>query len=171
MIAQTAVSLLNLGARRLAPPSEDPARPSERDLEQVRDAIDAVRALLEILERRIPQELRPLREALSQLQMAYARELAATTQTSTTQPTGPIEEPTDAGPAQPSPMRQWRGEHRGRTQRRTPAISPRRRAGGVERQAVGARTLMVDPHWAGDRLTQGADGRTPAGRAFRRPAR
>ncbi len=99
MIAQTAVSLLNLGARRLAPPSEDPARPSQRDLEQARDAIDAVRALLEILERRIPQELRPLREALSQLQMAYARELAATTQTSTTQPTGPIEEPTDAGPS------------------------------------------------------------------------
>ncbi|HTC71661.1 MAG TPA: hypothetical protein VK655_02145, partial [Solirubrobacteraceae bacterium] len=67
MIAQTAVSLLNLGARRLAPPSEDPARPSERDLDQARDAIDAVRALLEILERRIPQELRPLREALSRL--------------------------------------------------------------------------------------------------------
>ena len=102
MIAQTAVSLLNLGARRLAPPSEDPARPSERDLEQARDAIDAVRALLEILERRIPQELRPLREALSQLQMAYARESAATptqvppTQASTTQPTGP---PADAGPS------------------------------------------------------------------------
>jgi hypothetical protein len=77
MIAQTAVSLLNLGARRLAPPSEDPARPSERDLEQARDAIDAVRALLDILERRIPQELRPLRDALSRLQMAYAQELGA----------------------------------------------------------------------------------------------
>ncbi len=76
MIAQTAVSLLNLGARRLAPPSDDPTRPSERDLEQARDAIDAVRALLDILERRIPQELRPLREALSRLQMAYAREMA-----------------------------------------------------------------------------------------------
>jgi len=76
MIAQTAVSLLNLGARRLAAPSEDPTRPAERDLEQARDAIDAVRALLDILERRIPQELRPLREALSRLQMAYARELS-----------------------------------------------------------------------------------------------
>lgn len=76
MIAQTAVSLLNLGARRLAPPNDDPTRPAERDLEQARDAIDAVRALLEILERRIPQELRPLREALSRLQMAYAREMA-----------------------------------------------------------------------------------------------
>jgi hypothetical protein len=90
MIAQTAVSLLNLGARRLAPPSEDPTRPSERDLEQARDAIDAVRALLDILERRIPQELRPLREALSQLQMAYARELSAS-------PTQAPAEPSSSG--------------------------------------------------------------------------
>jgi hypothetical protein len=70
MILQSAVSLLNLGGRRLglAPGSE-----GERDLEQVRDAVDSVRALLEILERRAPaQELRPLRDALSQLQMAYA---------------------------------------------------------------------------------------------------
>ena len=86
MLAQAAVTLLNLGARRLAPPTPDepvgggsPGAASTaaggRDLEQVRDAIDAVRALLEILQRRIPQELRPLRDALSQLQMAYAREV------------------------------------------------------------------------------------------------
>jgi hypothetical protein len=71
MILQSAVSLLNLGGRRLglAPGSE-----GERDLGQVRDAVDGVRALLEILERSAPaQELRPLRDALSQLQMAYAR--------------------------------------------------------------------------------------------------
>jgi hypothetical protein len=78
MIAQTAVSLLNIGATRLAPAGDgqDPAQP-QRDLEQARDAIDAVKALLEILERRIPQELGPLRDALSRLQMAYARELPA----------------------------------------------------------------------------------------------
>ncbi|MGD1058367.1 MAG: hypothetical protein ABR992_13245 [Solirubrobacteraceae bacterium] len=76
MIAQTAVSLLNIGATRLAPAGDgqDPTQP-QRDLEQARDAIDAVKALLEILERRIPQELGPLRDALSRLQMAYAREL------------------------------------------------------------------------------------------------
>jgi hypothetical protein len=68
MMAQAAVSLLNLGARRLE---------AERDLEQVRDAIDGVRALLGILERRIAQDLGPLRDALSQLQMAYAREVQA----------------------------------------------------------------------------------------------
>ncbi len=77
MIAQAAVSLLNLGARRLAPASDDPTRPAERDLEQARDAIDGVKALLEILERRIPRELGPLRDALSRLQMTYARELKA----------------------------------------------------------------------------------------------
>ena len=92
MIAQATVSLLNLGARRLGP-SPHPAPPSAvdqpdapgaggqgagRDLEQARDAIDAARALLAILERTIPQELRPLRDALSQLQMAYAREIQTT---------------------------------------------------------------------------------------------
>ena len=74
VMAQAAVSLLNLGARRLAPADGEHA--GERDLEQARDAIDGARALLEIVERRIPQELRPLRDALSRLQMAYAREVA-----------------------------------------------------------------------------------------------
>ena len=52
-----------------------PAAP-ERDLEQVSDAIDGARALLPILERRMPaRELSPLRDAVAQLQMAYAREV------------------------------------------------------------------------------------------------
>jgi hypothetical protein len=81
VMAQAAVSLLNLGATRLAPAGagagEDGPGGAQRDLEQARDAIDAVRALLEILERRIPQELAPMRDALSRLQMAYAREVAS----------------------------------------------------------------------------------------------
>jgi hypothetical protein len=88
MIAQAVVSLLNIGARRLgmvaergAGEAEGSAESSGRDLDQVRDAIDAVRALLDILERTIPPaELRSLREALSQLQMAYAREVQAAEQ-------------------------------------------------------------------------------------------
>jgi hypothetical protein len=90
MIAQATVSLLNLGARRLGPPPQPAAGAAEaqeaaeqnaaaaagRDLGQARDAIDAARALLAILERTIPaKELAPLRDALSQLQMAYAREI------------------------------------------------------------------------------------------------
>lgn len=87
MIAQATVSLLNLGARRLAPadggagggaPDSGGGSAGGRDLEQARDAIDAARALLAIVERRVPPgELAPLREALAQLQMAYAREAAA----------------------------------------------------------------------------------------------
>jgi hypothetical protein len=85
MMLQAAVSLLNIGSFRLAPKApqagaaagQAPPSVAGDDLEQVRDAIDGVRALLEILERRIPNELRPLRDALSQLQMAYAREAQA----------------------------------------------------------------------------------------------
>src|SRR5512142_1400347 len=77
VIAQATISMLNLGARRLAPTAAEGQPSGERDLEQVRDAIDAARAMLAILERRIPvQELAPLRDALSRLQMAYAREVA-----------------------------------------------------------------------------------------------
>jgi Domain of unknown function (DUF1844) len=99
MIAQTAVSLLNIGARRLAgagEPAPGAAPAPGQDLEQARDAIDAVRALLEILERRIPvAELRPLRDALSRLQMAYAHAVG---------PTGPAirqQAPGDGAPQQP----------------------------------------------------------------------
>jgi hypothetical protein len=80
MILQTAVSLLNIGGRRLglAPPAAagapSTAAQSERDLEQVRDAIDGASALMPILERRMPGELGPLRNAIAQLQVAYARE-------------------------------------------------------------------------------------------------
>jgi len=85
MIFQAAVSLLNIAGYRLSvarPPSADAPAPAAAgaagDLEQVRDAIDAVRGLLPVLERtRPPAELRPLRDALSQLQMAYAREAGA----------------------------------------------------------------------------------------------
>jgi hypothetical protein len=83
MMLQAAVSLLNIGGYRLAPataPAAGAPAPGSPggDLDQVRDAIDGVRALMEILERRLPAgELAPLRNALSQLQIAYAREMQA----------------------------------------------------------------------------------------------
>jgi hypothetical protein len=107
MMLQAAVSLLNIGGHRLAPRGPQPpdatgAPPvAESDLEQVRDAIDGVRALLEILERRLPSELGPLRDALSQLQMAYAREVqssGADARPGGAAPAGePQGEPGDAG--------------------------------------------------------------------------
>lgn len=97
MIIQTTVSLINIAGRRLgmapAAPGADPsaAPGSERDLEQVRDAIDGASALMPILERRMPGELAPLRDAIAQLQVAYAREAQSsasqTSQTSTTSTT------------------------------------------------------------------------------------
>jgi hypothetical protein len=82
MMLQAAVSLLNIASYRLMPrpgPGAEAAAAAGggQDLEQVRDSIDGVRALVGILERRVPAELGPLREALSQLQMAYAREMQA----------------------------------------------------------------------------------------------
>jgi hypothetical protein len=80
LMLQSAVSLLNLAARRLglapAPGAGGDAPPAAggRDLEQVREAIDGVRALFGVLERRFARDIAPLRDALSQLQIAYARE-------------------------------------------------------------------------------------------------
>ena len=64
------VSLINLGMRRtgLSPGTED-----ERDLGQVRLSIEAVRALLPLIEQTAPPQAAPIRDALSQLQMAFVR--------------------------------------------------------------------------------------------------
>lgn len=64
------VTLVNLGMRRtgLAPGTEE-----ERDPDQVRLAIEAVRSLVPLLEQAAPQQVGQLRDALSQLQLAYVR--------------------------------------------------------------------------------------------------
>ena len=70
VLLQTIVTLVNLGGQRLGltPDTED-----MRDLEQARIAIEGVRALLPILEELDAEQVRPVRDALSQLQMAYAQ--------------------------------------------------------------------------------------------------
>ncbi|MEA2267873.1 MAG: hypothetical protein QOC64_483 [Solirubrobacteraceae bacterium] len=70
VIVQTVVSLLNLGGRRagLAPGTE-----GERDLEQVRKAIEGARALIPLVEGELGPDAATLRDALSQLQMAYTQ--------------------------------------------------------------------------------------------------
>ncbi len=107
MVLQATVSLLNIGARRLGlVGGSDPAAPGqsspERDLEQVRDAIDAVRGLMPVVERRAPQEARPLRDALSQLQMAYAREA----QGAPAPTPAPAQSAPPAAPSSPQPQPQ-----------------------------------------------------------------
>ncbi len=63
VILQSAVSILNLAARRTA--KED-----ERDLEQARVGIEAARALTEL----VPEDARPqLRQAVSEMELLYAK--------------------------------------------------------------------------------------------------
>jgi hypothetical protein len=82
VMLQATVSLLNIGRLRLGARGAQAAEGESggargSDLEQVRDAIDGARALLGVLDRRFDKELAPLRDALSQLQFAYAREAGA----------------------------------------------------------------------------------------------
>jgi hypothetical protein len=103
VMLQAAVSLLNIGGMRLGLASSPGAAPGsgpEPDLEQVGEAIEGVRALLPILERKAPQELRPLRDALSQLQMAFARETGAVA--GAEQPAPPSAAPPAAAGAAPA---------------------------------------------------------------------
>jgi hypothetical protein len=70
VIVQTIVTLVNLGGRRagLAPGTED-----ERDPEQLRLAIEGARALLPLIESELGPDGQAIREAVSQLQMAYSQ--------------------------------------------------------------------------------------------------
>jgi hypothetical protein len=94
VLLQTVVTLINVGARKAGL-----AAGSEADLPQVKQAIDAARALLPLLEPEHGEHLGPVRDALSRLQMAYV-------QKSGDQPPAP-EAPSEpeekgAGPAQSS---------------------------------------------------------------------
>jgi hypothetical protein len=70
ILLEQVVSIINLGMRRtgLAPGTED-----ERDIDQVRVAIEAVRALVPLIEQSAPAQAGQIRDALSQLQMAFVR--------------------------------------------------------------------------------------------------
>ncbi|MBV9311775.1 MAG: hypothetical protein JOZ73_13155 [Solirubrobacterales bacterium] len=70
VVLEHVVTLVNLGMRRtgLAPGTEE-----ERDLTQVRMAIEAIRPLLPLLEQTAPEQAGPIKEALSQLQLAFVK--------------------------------------------------------------------------------------------------
>jgi len=73
VLLQTLVTLLNLAARKgglATPPGQEGPAP---DLEQMRQAIEGARALLPLVEQRHAEQLGPVRDTLSQLQMAYAQ--------------------------------------------------------------------------------------------------
>jgi len=72
VVLQTIVSLINLGARKGAV-GAPPEAGVPADYEQLRTAIEAARALLAVIEPRHGEQLGPIRDAISQLQMAYAQ--------------------------------------------------------------------------------------------------
>ena len=99
VLLQTLVTLLNLADRKgglATPPGEQGPKP---DLEQMRQAIDAARALLPQLEPRHAEQLGPVRDALSRLQMVYVQKSGG----GEPAPETPQEsEPEGPGPAQSS---------------------------------------------------------------------
>ena len=110
VLLEHVVTLANLGLRRtgLAPGTED-----ERDPEQVRIAIESIRAQLPLLEQSMPEQAAQIRDALSQLQFAFVKIGGA---------------PEDAGGGGPAAARGRRpgGARRGPPEKREPTGRPTR---------------------------------------------
>ncbi|HEX3263897.1 MAG TPA: hypothetical protein VHR37_09565 [Solirubrobacterales bacterium] len=100
LLLESVVSILNLAARRIG--KED-----ERDLEQGRIGIEAVRALIGLLD---PEPAEQVQSALTEVQMLYAKEAGAAGpagEAGTAEHERPGQEP-DPGGAQPQrPSRLW----------------------------------------------------------------
>jgi hypothetical protein len=94
VLLQTVVTLINVGARKAGL-----AEGSQADLPQVKQAIDAARALLPLLEPEHAEHLGPVRDALSRLQMAYVQKTGGETPAPDAAPEPDKE---GAGPAQSS---------------------------------------------------------------------
>jgi hypothetical protein len=91
VLLESVASILNLSARRIA-------KQDEQDLDQARLGIDAVRAVVELLE---PEPREQVRSALSELQMLYAREAGG----GGAPEGGPAGEPQGGGAESPPPKR------------------------------------------------------------------
>lgn len=104
VLLQSVVSLINLTSRRIA-------KPEEQDLEQARVGIEAVRALADLLD---AEPAAQVREALSQLQVAYAREAGGgAPEAGDAAPTGD-EQAAPGGPGDnPPPSKLWTPHERG----------------------------------------------------------
>jgi hypothetical protein len=100
VLLQTVVSLVNLGARKAGLAGPEGPKP---DLEQTRQAIEGARALLPLLEARHGDKLGQVRQALSQLQMAYVQQTGGGEPAAGEAPPADAPEPPQGpGPAQGS---------------------------------------------------------------------
>lgn len=101
VVTEATVSILNVAVLRagLVPGSE-----GERDLGQTRLGIEAVRALLPLVEQVLGgEQARPIRDALSQLQMAYVQAVSADAPEAQAAPEATREPPVEGpGPAERS---------------------------------------------------------------------
>jgi len=106
VVIQTVVSLLNLGGRKAGLGVGGPDSEDEKDLDQTRQAVEAVRALLPLVEGVLGPDAKQIRDVLSQLQMAYAREAGPSAAEAGAAPETPNETPQNPsdgpGPAQSS---------------------------------------------------------------------
>lgn len=103
VLLEHVVTLVNLGMRRtgLQPGTEE-----ERDVEQVRVAIDGIRALIPVLERTAPEQIGPIRDALSQLQLAFVKIGGSQPAAPAGQGGGPEEPAARPAPTEPPPAAQ-----------------------------------------------------------------
>jgi hypothetical protein len=107
VLVQTVLSLVNLGSLRAG---LGPGNESEADPAQLRQAIEGVRALLPLVEPTLGPDTRQIRDALSRLQMEYARLAGAGGEPAAEPPTPPAEPgakpeegPDEAGDESPRP--------------------------------------------------------------------
>ena len=102
VLVQTVLSLINLGSLRAG---VVPGNDGEADPQQLRQAIEGVRALLPLVEPALGPDARQIRDAVSRLQMEYARLAGAgAPQADAEQPAPEAEqEPPPATPGEPGP--------------------------------------------------------------------
>jgi hypothetical protein len=100
LLLESVVSVINLAARRIA--KED-----ERDLDQARAGIEAVRRLVDLLD---PEPAKQVRSALSEVQVLYAKQAGGgggeEPEGGGEEPPGGGEQPSGGG-AQQGPSRLW----------------------------------------------------------------
>jgi hypothetical protein len=98
VLLESVVTIVNLTARRIA-------KPDEQDLDQARVGIEAVRAVVDLLE---PEPREQVRNALSELQMLFAQQSGGGTPAGGGGEPAGGEKPPSGGraePAEPAPKR------------------------------------------------------------------
>ena len=99
VLVQTVLSLINLGSLRAG---VVPGNEGEADPQQLRQAIEGVRALLPLVEPALGPDARQIRDAVSRLQMEYARLAGAGTPEAAAAEAAPeAEQPPPEGEQQP----------------------------------------------------------------------